>query len=458
MSTSERQEDLLALRSLSSLQPRHTFARSLAAIESLGPAESSRFLDALRMRSLVARRLAEVAAPSRAVRACGEALSAQVARVRRMHEVLETNLRQLDQMATRLGVGIFGGKGISAHATYADRSVRDFNDVDIFVRSRRDAAAVSRALQQELGYRYQTRELPWFKLDPSDGLLYGQINLTAPADNPGLLNIDIHFGDYSVRHCGRLGITDTLRAGSPGLHMVAAEENLGCIVNNAAGDYFVTAKDTNDVLMALSLPDFDLDRLTRTLRRSHLDGFFSFIAQTLRASTTLTPDQDRRLSALPAPRTLEPSPLPDRADWNRRCIGTTLHAFAVRRPVGLADAVRVAANAFSYYRRRLTLTLAPGGRRPGGEPIPYNPWTCIRLVPLDVALGLLDAPSAAGRPEARPPESRSLVADDPDFERFDTPAGTYFRVDGELFVATVRYVLDAGVIRQAAAAATTLSR
>jgi hypothetical protein len=386
------------------------------------------------------------------VRECSAALAAKVAKVSHMHEVLELNLALLDQLATRLGREIFGGKGVSAHATYPDRSVRDFNDCDVFVRSREDATALSRVLRDEFGYQYQKYELPWFKIDPSDGLFYGQIALVAPKDNPDLLNTDIHFGDYSVRHCGRLRIMDAIPAGSPGLHMIAPEENLACTVNNAAGDYFVTAKDTNDLLMALSLPAFDVDRFAGALRRSHLDRFFGFIAGTLRASTVLTEQQERRLSTIPTSRTLEPPPRLDEPDWNRRCLATTLHAFAVRRPAGLAPAIRVAGSAFSYYRKhfRLRVTLS---RRSEDDAVHYNPWTCIRLVPPTLALGLLDEPTDAGRSAAPLFENRSLVWGRPDFERFDTRAGTYFRIEDEFFLATVDYKLAADLIRHVAATA-----
>lgn len=445
---SKQNEDILALRSLSSLQPRYPVQRSLAAIESIGPDESSRFLDSMRMRSLVARRLAAVPSPSKAVRECDAALAPAAAKARHRHDVLEANLKRLSQVATRLGLAFFGGKGISAHATYTDQSVRDFNDVDIFVQSHRDATALSRVLRNEIGYRYQKYELPWFKLDPSDGLIYGQIALVAPENDADLLNVDIHFGDYSVRHCGRLDLAGTFSAGSPGLHMIGPEKNLACIVNNAAGDYFVTAKDTNDLLMALSLPDFDIELFSETLRTARLDGFFGFIAETLRASAILDDEQERKLSRIPTPRTFEPTPRLDQPDWNRRCIGTAAHAFAVRRPAGLVPAVAGAAGAFSYYRKRLKLTVTRAGTRSGDKPVQYNRWTCVRLVPLSLAAQLADGPAGSGPPAPLAP-SRSLVNGDPDFERFDTPAGTYFRIEDEVFLATVEYKLPLDLIRYA---------
>lgn len=405
------------------------------------------------MRTLVARRLSAVLPSTPAVGECLERLTATVGRLRHMHSVLDANLNRLDDLAIKLCIEIFGGKGISAHATYPDKTFRDFNDLDIFVRSLADATSLSSELRATLGYRYQKRELPWFKLDPAEDLLYGQIALEPPRGHPDLLNVDIHFGDYSVRHCSRLSITPTFPAGAPGLHMMAPEENIACIVNNAAGDYFVTAKDTNDLLMALSLDTFDIDRLAHQLRRSHLGGFFDRIVETLRASSALTTAQEERLAEVPPVRTMEPRPRSDRADWHRRCIGTTLHAFTSSRQAGILPAVRVAANAFGYYRKRLTLTI-DAGRQPSDarqDRIDYTPWTCIRLVPVSMAQELL-----GGKPDngeaPRMPENRSFVGDGTDIERFDTPAGTYFRINDEYFVATVSYRLAARLIRQTAVA------
>ncbi len=423
----------------------------MAAVEALGATEASRFLDSLRMRTLVTRRLASVANPSRTVAECLAALSSTVARLDRMHGALEANLERLDQTARKLGIPIFGGKGISAHTTYADRSVRDFNDLDVFVRDHADAVALSKVLREEFGYRYQVFELPWFKLDPSDSMVYGQIALVAPEDDGDLLNTDIHFGDYSVRHCGRLHITGIFHAAQPGFHIVPLEENLACIVNNAAGDYFVTAKDTNDLLMALSLPAFDPRRLAGLLRRSHLDGFFGAIVAMLRGSSVLTEEQQRRLRALPTSRTLEPPPRPDTPSWNRRCLGTVVHAFATRRGDGLLGAAKVALNAFDYYRKPLKLTVAPDPAGPPDKLIGFNPWTCIRLVPIDLALGLLDTPPSVEHANA--PAATSSVDGDPDFERLDVPAGTYFRIGDEFFVATVDYRLTRDLVGHAAGAA-----
>lgn len=395
------------------------------------------------MRTLVARRLsAHDGMP--AVRECLALLSPKVEHLQRMHGALSANLKRIDEIARSAGITVLGGKGISAHATYTDQSVRDFNDIDLFVAGRADATHLARTLREEFGYRYQSFELPWFKLDGS--LLYGQIALAAPDDEPDMLNSDIHFGEYSVRHSSRLAITRTFPADSPGLHMLGAEENLACIVNNAAGDYFITAKDTNDLLMGFSLPGFDVDRFVAQLRHAHLLGFFGHIMETLRATSVLTEEQELVVAAIPVERTAEPAPRPDGPNWTLRYVGTTLHAFAAHRHNGVISAAKMAAKAFSYYRKRLKLRIG----RPAA-PIEYNAWTCIRLVPLDIAASLLADGNRVGLTE-----SRSTIEDG--FDRIDTPAGTYVRIGEELFIATVDYRLSPDLIRHAMATASERKR
>ncbi|NEA49350.1 nucleotidyltransferase family protein [Streptomyces sp. SID10815] len=440
-------EDLAALRSLSSLQPLHSVERSLAAIVSLGPARSGRFLELLRMRTLVMSRLAPYE-DRPGVRPCMEVIRPKAESIARMHKVLDANLETLDRIARDTGLRFYAIKGLGARVTYPDPSFRDFSDLDVFVRTRAEASVLVRALREEFGYQYLAGELPWIKYDPADGLVYGQFPLVVPDGADDLLNVDIHFGDYSVRHSSRLGLTEQLPSGEPGLCVLAPEENLACVVNNAAGDYFVTAKDTNDLLMALSLPEFDVPRFAARLRQSGLEGFLGFIVDQLRAGTTLTREQEERLRLMPAVRTLEPAPDPLEPDWNRRCLGTTVHAFGAGwRRGGLLPALREAYDAYGYYRDRLSLSAVPDAGAESAAPFGLNPWTCVRLVPVDIAEGLLPDRSGASAPvTARP---RSLTAD-PGIQRVDTPSGQYVRIEGETFLVTVDYALPEELIRGAA--------
>ncbi|MFI7553253.1 nucleotidyltransferase family protein [Micromonospora sediminimaris] len=441
------------MRSLASVQSLFTIERSVAAIDALGAAEASRFIDTLRMRTLVSRRLADLPSPSNAVRDCQAALAVKVASLAHMHTVLQANLDRLERVARDTRLAIVAGKGLVAHARYPDASIRDFNDLDLFVGNHTDAFRLSAVLRGEFGYTFQDNELPWLKVDPSDGMVYGQIAHVAPRGAGDMLNVDVHFGDYSVRHCGRLRIAGGLTRDTSGLHLLAPEDNLACVVNNAAGDYFVTAKDTNDLLLGITAPDFDLPRFLGLIRQARLDGFLGFMIRTLRETTVLTEEQERRFREIPPALTVEPPPRPDAPSWTLRCLGTTLHAFAVRRDAGLIAAGRTAANAFSYYRKRLQLRAVPGGGR-NARAAEWNPWTCVRLVPLDMATGLLEQPGEAAYTDA----ASSFIGGDKEFERFDTAAGMYFRIGDEFFVGTVEYDLSADVIRQARAAAAVRTR
>ncbi|MGC4813658.1 nucleotidyltransferase family protein [Micromonospora sp. DT228] len=442
-------DHVYSLRSLSSLQPRYSIERAVASIEALGPVGAASFLGSLRMVSLVSRRLSEIARPSTAVRECLAVLSAEADRRRDMYGVLGPNIARLDEIAREEGIQILGGKGLGVRRLYPDEAIRDFNDIDLFVRTRDDATRLCRRLRVELGYRYQRQELPWFKSDPERHLVYGQFALAAPPARPELLNVDIHFGDYSVRHCGLLGLPATFPEHAPGLHSLPLEANLACIVNNAAGDYFVTAKDTNDLLLSLSR--FDLDTFGVLIRQARLDGFLASIVAALRDSSILTDEQEAALRELPPARTHELAPKPDGQNWGVRCLGTALHAFETTRRSGVVRATRIAANAFSYYRKRHRLRVVRG-RRIGGLPSRLNRWTCVRLVPVDMAVSLLPAEPIAQAP-GRIAESRRVVTGDEGVERVDTDAGTYFRIGDEFFVGTVDYALSVDVIRQAATTA-----
>ncbi len=449
---SAHSDDLAALRSLSSLQPLFSVERSLAAITSLGGQEAAGFLETLRMRTLVMSRLAPYADQS-AVRRCMEAMRPKSESIQHMHKVLDGNLDMLERIASEASLQFFAIKGLGARATYSDPGVRDFSDLDVFVRTRTEASALVRTLRTEFGYQYLKAELPWIKYDPSEMLVYGQFPLVAPDGSDHLLNVDIHFGDYSVRHSSRLGLTPQLPAGAPGLQVLAPEENLACVVNNAAGDYFVTAKDTNDLLMALSLPEFDVPRFAARLRYAGLESFFGFIVAQLRASSVLTAAQEERLRTMPSTRTLEPTPDPREPHWKRRCLGTTVHAFgAGRRRGGVVTAVRAAAQAYGYYRDRLALSVAvPKAGREAPQPVGMNPSTCVRLVPVDIAEGLLAGqPSPSVLLKSAPPK---VLKVDQGIQRVDTPAGQYFWIEDELFLATVDYVLPAELISGARAAA-----
>lgn len=448
-------DDVRALRSLASIQPACGSAASIAAIESVGPERAAMFLRMLSMVTLVTRRLGDLEGSSADVRECLRIMRPWRERRQRMHAVLGEHLARLDETAKREGIEVFGGKGLGVRVAYPDPSIRDFSDLDVFVRDHADAIKLLRVVRDTWGYVYVAGELPWFKYDDAANRLYGQIALETPNDNPELLDIDIHFGDYSVRHSSRLGLA--LPRQSPGFHLVPPEENFACVVNNAAGDFFITAKDTNDLLMMLSVPGFDVGCLAARLKEAGLMDFFSFMRDELLASNALTDSQQARLSEFPlAGQVCEPAPQEDKINWGDRCLATVIHAFTAHEWRGRAEAIKIALGAYDYYRAPLKLSVGDEDADGLAEPIRLNPWTCVRLVPLDIA-GRLMADSAG--PRERPPDTRNgraerrLVAVDPDIELIDTRTGAYARLADEYFVATVHYDLSPEAIGEAQRAA-----
>lgn len=430
-------EDLLALVSLTCVQPGISAERSIAAIEAVGSAAARSVIARQRCRKLAMSRLAEHAGGSAAARDCAELLRPGAERRAKMQADLPRNISGLERLAADLGLEVFAFKGLGARVTYPDPAIRDLNDLDLFVRTRSDASRLGNYLHNDLGYSYNEKELPWIKYDPDSGLIYGQFNLVAP-EGSGNLNIDIHFGDYSVRHCGRLGLASALSQNGPGLHVMAPEENLACSINNAAGDYFITAKDINDLIMALSLPSFDTARFARLIAGARLGPFFGYMVALLRGVSVLTSGQEARLRQLPASgRTLEPRPPLGEPDWRRRCLGTTVHAFAVSTTLGLPRALRVAANGYAYYRRPLSLRPHPAM---GDKELAFNPWTCIRLVPLDLARTITGSSAARARDGSPAAVTGRRAFDaDPGIELVQTRAGAFLVVEGEAFLPTVSY-------------------
>lgn len=439
--TGDRVRELL---SLCSLQPRHTVEQSIAAVQFLGADEAADILGRQRCRSLVVSRLTPYRNHA-AVERVLSLLEPRAARIRHMHAVLEDNLARVGALAAKHGVTVLAFKGLGARKVYAEPHFRDFGDLDLYVADRTQAALLARALREEDGYTVNPGEVPWLKYDARARLLYGQINLLAPAATDDLINVDVHFGDYSVRHSSRLGLDRSLSfPDSAGLHTMDIEHSLASGVNNAAGDHFVTVKDTNDLLCALSLERVDWALFRGLLESAGLTHFFGFVVEKLRACSILTPRQEEVLTAAGVPTSgLEPAPRLDRPDWGRRCWATTVHAFSAARPRGLGPAVCTAVDAYRYYREplRLTVDTNPGAAEPLER---FDMATCVRLVPLDLAREL-----PGGRHLDRPGPHvlrRTALRTDRGVVRRDTEAGTFIDMDGEPFVATVSYRIPGAML------------
>ncbi|MER7584415.1 nucleotidyltransferase family protein [Kitasatospora sp. NPDC097691] len=450
-----RTDDLLPrLLSLCSTQPRYTVEQSVHALHSLGADEAADILGRQRCRSIVVARLTPVRAHATVAR-CLDLLEPRAARIRDMHRVLDENLDRVDALARRLDLPVLAFKGLAARRGYADPSQRDFGDLDLYVRTRAEAGRLAAALRTQHGYRVNPDELPWLKYDHEARLVYGQINLLAPEGASDVLNVDVHFGDYSVRHCARLGLDRAHGLSKePGLAVMPPEENLASGVNNAAGDHFVTMKDTNDLLAALDRGDFDWGRFRNLVEDAGLLPFLGFVVDKLRISSRLTPRQAELLDRLPLTRRLEPAPPLTRPDWRRRYWATTVHAFRATRPRGAAAAIRTATGAYDYYSKRLRLELSgPGERREGLDR--FDTSTCVRLVPAELATSLPGFDGATAT--AAPITGRGTLVADRGIARADTRAGTLLTVDGEVYVATVNYRIPRALAAAARAEALQLN-
>lgn len=428
---------LAELLSLCSIQPRFTTEQAISAIQSMGPVEASDILGRQRCRSIVVARLTPFVAHG-AVRRCLELLEPRAARIRHMHGALDENLDRISGLAQKADVRVLAFKGLGARGMYAEPARRDFGDLDLFVKDRAQATVLARAIRQELEYTINPDELPWLKYDSEARLVYGQINLLAPSDRPDFINIDIHFGDYSVRHSSRLRLDAHVTfPESPGLSTMAFEENLASGVNNAAGDHFVTMKDVNDILSALALEHFDWGRFQAVVEQACLGRFFGFMLAKLRLTSNPDAHQEELLGTLSRQGGLERAPRLDRPDWGRRCWATTAHAFMSHRSRGLLGAIGIAYDAYGYYREPLRLTAQPG--RETNEILErFDMSTCVRLVPVELGRALPGADGAGLGPVPMACHRRSLAAD-PGIVRTDAETGTFLEIDGERFVATVSY-------------------
>jgi hypothetical protein len=438
---------MLRVLSLASVQPRWSTAVAIDAIHALGAEIASDALGRSRCRSIILPRLREHT-DLPVVAATIGAIAARAAKIREMHRVLPANMTTVSNVARSVGLPIWSIKGLAARSMYPDPSQRDFGDLDLFVADRQAASAFARVFQRDLGYRINNEELPWLKYDDKEPLLYGQINLLAPEDTE-LLNVDFHFGDYSVRYNARLGLqgwpshSREWTGREPGLHELDRTLNLACVVNNAAGDHFVTGKDINDFLMAASSPDVNWDLFKQIVQRASLGGFVQHIVRKAQAVSTMTDAQQDVFDRLSIRQRRAPRPPAAAPSWRKRTIGTVLHAYDVGRPAGRRTALRMAAGAYRYYRRPLRLRAVD--RLSGSAEVPLNSWTCVRLVPLPLAEELAGQGGAADPARVT---AGTRVPSDPAVVWIASNRGTYVVIDDDLFVATVHYEVPRPLIHE----------
>lgn len=433
------------VKRLSALYPAGDDAELAAAVATFDDEQLGSSVAKEKAATLAMRRLATIA-PERleGLRAVPE-LATRLARVESGRHQVPALCATLDDAARRLGIPIWTIKGMSAREWYPDPDLRDIGgDVDVMVPTVDDAVALTVLLRSSQGYDYSRQELPWLKAT-ADGDIYGQVMLS----HPDILvpKVDIHFGGYSVRHCGRIPLSG--QAPAPGLHPFDPSGTLPHVLANSAGDYFVLAKDLNDVAAALGDERIDWDAVLSTLDGVALTGHLGNILGEVIAFQTLDESllaKARRLRArCPVER---PGPAAvdywGESHWRRRWIGTSLHAFELGRRRSLKEGVRLGVSAARYYRTRFAVAVDKDAK-------PFNlrrltSWECVRLVPADLALELVGP--------AQPPSGKEAHgAHEPLGKKIDivrTSSGDLVCTPDTVFVPTLDYHLSENLVRSVA--------
>jgi hypothetical protein len=419
------------------LDPRHDIEQLVRGLDTFDPAAVAAAVIRQKVVRLAVRRIGRLA-PRYLDRLMGRPeLAARVAQLADSERHREAVLAWVGDAAREIGAGAQLIKGAVARTWYADPSVRDVNDVDLMVDSAADAFELTARLIAG-GYRFEVNELPWIKAT-DDGRVYGQINLGSPRGSRWP-SVDIHFSNYSVRHCAYLPHTPS---GRTGVHHAGVETTIVHLVANVAGDYLMTTKDLNDLSLCLNDMRVDWTAVVGALAAVRIDGFLGVVMRRVLHSCGLTEEATRTARGVVArvgrDRYADSRPgIP-----GRRVLGTVSHSFAIGRRRGVSTAVLRAYDAWRYYRRPLRLHLARGGS--GTVDVGrLNAWTCVRLVPVELAAALADPASPA-------PGLRQL-ADRPQWplcaglDVVTTPRGALVRAGDRTFVPTVYYGIDRGLV------------
>ncbi|TDD15100.1 nucleotidyltransferase family protein [Nonomuraea diastatica] len=347
-------------------------------------------------------------------------------------------LQMIDQQAGELGISVWAIKGLAAESAYPERMVRDLGDLDLMVATVDDAIRLTARLRTA-GYDFDNLEWPWVKKSLESGVIYGQFNL-----NDGALEnrptIDLHFGGYSVRHCG-LHPLDTGEQ-EPGLSYYDIQQNLPLIVANAAGDHDITTKDLNDLALALQNPSVDWDRLLRQLEAIKLLEFFKHMAEQLDATplrrlyrdSALPPRLKKVRAETPAPRVS--------LMRHRRWAATVRHAYALGARHSYARAMVTTLSAARYYWGHRMVKVRSRAVRPGPRLPRLVNWTCVRLIPAAMVKQLRNGDDGAvAGPSFLPVRGiqRSLSAE---LTAIRSPVGDIIRTCLGDFVPAVYHVDD----------------
>ncbi len=436
--------ELLSLGTLSSRVPRDDAIRALEQTEAQQAAD---FFRRHKVRTLADRKLAEI--PTENASAVRSALSQSVRFISGRLQLVPMVIEQLDRAGRELDIAVVGIKGLAARQYYPDQAIREIGDWDVYVDSERAAWALAGWLRRR-GFDYDEQELPWFKRDRENGRLYGQVRLGRLV-NGVKVSVDVHFGGYSVRHCGLLQVRMPLD--QPGWHLADRAQNLVMGVANAAGDQFITAKDLNDLMLALDDPTLDWTPIRAGISSAGLQGFFTRMLDRVHEIGDLSPEASDRAKAAAFRDSSEPlPPIWAQDDVLRRKV-TVRHAYRLGRRHSLRRGAVAAMTASRYYRADLKVRVI---RRRGRSTLPKaSPWTCVRLVPVRLAArlgGLTASSSADASLHPRPTVvGRSELSANSSIQCVRTPSGDLVEAAGELFLPTVYYKVSANLTDAAVA-------
>jgi hypothetical protein len=314
--------------------------------------------------------------------------------------------------------------------------------MDIMVRSVDDAVRLTAVLRAQ-GYTFERRELPWLKRWPDTSTMYGQFNLKF-IKLYGLPNIDLHFGGYSMRHCGLHHLREP--DSQSGLSYYSRQDNILLLVGNAAGDHRITTKDVNDLLHCLDCEQVSWEHVLSELEAVALVPFSQVMLRRVQEACSLTLSQRATVeNVLGTTRPEWPEPATHRS-WERRRLATVKNAFRLGARHSYRRAITTTLTACRYYRKPLRLAV----RRRRGWPVSrmpvLNPWTCLRLVPVELLKRIMTesdhAPLGPSRLGVTGP-SEALSAE---LSIVRLPHGDIVRSNIGDFLPTVYYNLDRRLI------------
>lgn len=417
-------------------------AHTLNALEQLETADLAEAMLYEKVSSRILLRLREAGRDKDADRVFGHE---RFAAVRGRIEILDTYkddvLGLLDKEARDLGIALWGIKGLAAQKRYTEPNLRDLGDLDLMVASF-DAAVDLTERLRELGFRFNRRELPWLKRSRETGGIYGQFSLRSitPERMPGL---DLHFGGYSVRHCGLHVLTDVDM--TPGLSYFTLQQNMPLMVGNAAGDHRITTKDLNDLAVALTADEIDWRHLMRQLEAVDLTKFFAvMVDEFVRYFDGYEAGAAYSKSELPAllDGVRREVPRPGGAgEQRKRWAVTVRHSYSLGVRHSRLRALQTTVSAARYYWGSLQPKVTRG-RGPRPQLPDLCNWKCVRLIPAEMFDRVL-----AGRDD---------MAEQRSFRTFEGPRSSLSRTSAVLhtaqgdvvrmpfgdFMPTVYYALD----------------